>query len=549
MKESVIVDSLSLNTTNNKVKPINSEGGLLTNMNKEINESIDNELKILNMINESLQDQVDNEDNPEKKSLEIDSVDNINDDESSKYNNTNSDEPVVDLIDKDGNVHCDVCGTIFKLEDGAVCPVCGTDHSNVVDDPQTFAESLFTKYESLVNEGKFAEAKSLLESNEATVLCEGNELVLEAYKIHVDSTGKKSKVKVKTKHKKLSSAQKKALAKARKKSHTGSANKARVKAINKRASMGLNESLVKVGTSDDDEFDSLEPLPGDSRVRVFSTDDAYVVVGRDDDDDETVVAVCINDDNADDSYHMFANRSELTDKEALDLAEKLAKKLSKAKDQKEALKILKSSPEMMKESVDTDESCTDDDTDECSCKVNESVKFEEDGGGFCYAEISDDLNVTYGYDEDIDEYTVYITAMNDDQDQYLAMAEAHYEDDAKRIATSIATKLAKSPTKSSVAQLVKKYNMDDDDSDIDLKDTSLKESTDCEDDDDDEIIESYKVHISSDGTKTKKKVRTKRVHLTSAQKAALRKARKKSHTGAANKSRAKAMKKRRSLGL
>ena len=620
--------------------------------------SLDNELRILNLMNESLQDQVDQEDNPDKKALKVDNVDNIYTDDADKYSNTNSNEPVVDLIDKDGNVHCDVCGTMFKLEDGTVCPVCGTDHSDAllaVDDPQIFAESLLSKYQNLVSKGKFNEAKDLLTDNGATVKSEGDDLELEAYKVHVDSTGKKTKVKVKTKHKKLSSAQKRALAKARKKAHTGRANKLRNKAMKKRASIGMNESLLKVGTAVDDDavFGSLAPLPGDKHVRVFSTDNAYVVVGKDD-DYTAVVGVFVIDDNDEDVDYEFTNKAELTDDEALALAEKLAKKLSNVDNQEDALKVLNSAPDMMKES-----DCEG--TDEYD--VNESVNFEEDDG-FYNAEVSDNLEVSYGYDEDEDEYMVCITAMNDDQDQYMAIADVNDEDEAKRIATSVANELAKSPTKSIVSKLVKKYHMDDDDSDIDLDDTTLDESCNCynknesvefkhndkfssmvnckvaqvgnyyvfySDDklpngkytvgvidnkdydnkvaynkevaskseaksiatklandvdksdksassvtsiatksyglhdydyydegccnrtdkecDDDDVTEAYKIHISADGKKTKKKVRTKRAHLSSAQKAALRKARKFAHTGRANKLRNKAMKKHRSLGL
>lgn len=617
--------------------------------------SLDNELRILNLMNESLQDQVDQEDNPDKKALEVDTVDNVYTDDADKYPNTNSDEPVVDLIDKDGNVHCDVCGTMFKLEDGTVCPVCGTDHSDAllaVDDPQIFAESLLCKYQNLVNEGKFNEAKDLLTEKDATVKSEGDDLELEAYKVHVDSTGKKSKVKVKTKHKKLSSAQKRALANARKKAHTGAAEKSRAKAMKKRSSMGMNESLLKVGTAEDDEVvgSIVPPLRGDKHVRVFRTDYVYMLVGRDD-DGNPLVGVYLEDD--DDS--VFISKNVLTGDEALDLAEKLAKKLSNVDNKEDAIKVLKSTPGMMKESVDdTDE----EDTDECN--VNESVEFEEDDG-FYNAEVSDNLEVSYGYDEDADEYMVCITAMNDDQDSYLAMADADDEDEAKRIATSIANELAKSPTKSTVSKLVKKYNMDDDDSDIGLDDTTLDESEDLNEEvkfkldkkfddhykcmvanvgnfrvfysknehpngryaigvvddtngvshkvayinidsesvskaqftatklakdieksdqsissvtsiatnwynlhnynyydkygdpidecDDSEVTEAYKIHVSANGEKTKRKVRTKRVRLSSAQKAALRKARKFAHTGRANKLRNKAMKKRRSLGL
>lgn len=200
------------------------------------------ELRILGMMNESLQDQVD-QDNPDLDVRKIDPTDNIYNDESNKYVTRNSREEVKDLIGQDGKVQCDVCGTIYRVDEDAdedvqECPNCGSLPQS--DDPQTFAESILEAYDELCSECEYDEAKELLNKNNATVECdEDGNLVLEAYKIHVDASGKKTKKKVRTKKVRLSAAQKAALRKARKKAHTGKANKLRNKAMKKRRAKGL----------------------------------------------------------------------------------------------------------------------------------------------------------------------------------------------------------------------------------------------------------------------------------------------------------------------
>ncbi len=113
-------------------------------------------------------------------------------------------------------------------------------------------EESLASYMDCINSGDAEGAKAILESAEATAICEstedGVEVMLEKFVIKVDSTGQKTKVKVRTKKMKRTPAQKAALRKARKTANKGAAKKKRKKAMKARARMGLTESLRKSRT-------------------------------------------------------------------------------------------------------------------------------------------------------------------------------------------------------------------------------------------------------------------------------------------------------------
>lgn len=171
---------------------------------------------------------------------------------------------------------CTKCGATWTpevtTEDGAgqICPVCGsalTDPSqagtqdSVVEDEQTTdeiaqakLESTLQEYIDLVDAGSIDEAKQLVESEEAAVICESCEdgstdIMLEKFVIKVGADGKKVKKKVRTKKMKRTAAQKAALKKARRTANNGAAKKKRKKAMKARARMGLNESIRKTQIS------------------------------------------------------------------------------------------------------------------------------------------------------------------------------------------------------------------------------------------------------------------------------------------------------------
>lgn len=180
---------------------------------------------------------------------------------------------------------CPECGATWTpevtMEDGSkqVCPMCdhvcnpesaedeggahvedeptvkvneSEDHGDEDKDEQDLEES-FKQYMECIDKGDAAGAKAILESIEATAICESVEdgavdIMLEKFVIKVNSEGKKTKVKVRTKKVRRTPAQKAALRKARKTANKGAAKKKRKKAMKARARMGLTESLRKSRT-------------------------------------------------------------------------------------------------------------------------------------------------------------------------------------------------------------------------------------------------------------------------------------------------------------
>lgn len=166
---------------------------------------------------------------------------------------------------------CPVCGVTWTpdvtMEDGAgqVCPACGSpltdpnqaglQDSAVENEQETDKieqaklESTLQEYVGLLDAGQLNEAKQLLESAGASAVFESvdgaNTILLEKFVIKVDSSGHKTKKKVRTKKVKRTAAQKAALRKARKTANKGMAKKKRKKAMKARARMGLNESIRK----------------------------------------------------------------------------------------------------------------------------------------------------------------------------------------------------------------------------------------------------------------------------------------------------------------
>lgn len=179
---------------------------------------------------------------------------------------------------KTAEVTCPICGATWAsdvaMEDGAeqVCPVCDTILNPKSADPAGSAEAEPTiteseeieseeeveleeslkQYMECIDNGDTAGAKAILESAEATAICESTdndvEIMLEKFVIKVNAEGKKTKVKVRTRKMKRTSAQKAALKKARKLANKGAAKKKRKKAMKARARMGLTESLRKTRT-------------------------------------------------------------------------------------------------------------------------------------------------------------------------------------------------------------------------------------------------------------------------------------------------------------
>lgn len=189
----------------------------------------------------------------------------------------NINKPINEAVDTSPKtVTCPICGATWtpdvNMEDGTaqVCPMC--DHvlnpasakpEGAAEEEPTVTESVDTSeeakleeslasYMDCINSGDAEGAKAILESAEATAICEstedGVEVMLEKFVIKVDSTGQKTKVKVRTKKMKRTPAQKAALRKARKTANKGAAKKKRKKAMKARARMGLTESLRKSRT-------------------------------------------------------------------------------------------------------------------------------------------------------------------------------------------------------------------------------------------------------------------------------------------------------------
>lgn len=175
-----------------------------------------------------------------------------------------------------GEATCPCCGATWTpsvtTEDGAsqLCPVCGStlmdpnqpgvqdsaveDEQHTEEMEQAKLESTLQEYINLVDAGSMNEAKQLIESAEAKVICEAcedgtSDIMLEKFVIKVDSTGHKTKKKVRTKKMKRTAAQKAALRKARKSANKSAAKKKRKKAMKARARLGLNESIRKTQIS------------------------------------------------------------------------------------------------------------------------------------------------------------------------------------------------------------------------------------------------------------------------------------------------------------
>lgn len=191
--------------------------------------------------------------------------------------NESHNQPATQPVEESaGTAICPICGATWTpgatTEDGAnqMCPMCGSSLTDPtqpgVADPavepeqetqdieQAKLESTLQEYVGLIDEGKLAEAKSLLESEEASVICESaedgtSEVMLEKFVIKVDSSGHKTKKKVRTKKVRRTAAQKAALKKARKTANKGAAKRKRKKAMKARARMGLNESIRKTQIS------------------------------------------------------------------------------------------------------------------------------------------------------------------------------------------------------------------------------------------------------------------------------------------------------------
>lgn len=175
-----------------------------------------------------------------------------------------------------GEATCPICGATWTpgatTEDGAsqCCPVCGSaltdptqpgvqdsaveDEQHTEEIEQAKLESTLQEYIDLINAGSMNEAKQLVESADAKVICEACEdgtpgIMLEKFVIKVDASGHKTKKKVRTKKMKRTAAQKAALRKARKTANKSAAKKKRKKAMKARARLGLNESIRKTQIS------------------------------------------------------------------------------------------------------------------------------------------------------------------------------------------------------------------------------------------------------------------------------------------------------------
>lgn len=162
-----------------------------------------------------------------------------------------------------GEHKCDVCGATYTVDTDeyseAVCPVCGTlpakETANADIDDQDIIdgmEELSQKYADAIKNENYDEANKIAQEcdeQDTKIVTESlangaTAIVLEKYVKKVDASGNITKVKVKTKKKRLTSGQKQALRKARKTAHKGAANRKRKKAMKVRQRKGLNESLI-----------------------------------------------------------------------------------------------------------------------------------------------------------------------------------------------------------------------------------------------------------------------------------------------------------------
>lgn len=160
-----------------------------------------------------------------------------------------------------GEHKCAVCGATYTVDTdeygAAVCPVCGTvpgnanadiDQQDVVDGMEELAQ----EYADAISNEDFDEANRIAEKcdkDDTKIVTESLDdgstgIVLEKMIKTIDASGKITKVKVKTKKKRLTSGQKQALRKARKMAHKGGANRKRKKAMKMRRRKGLSESII-----------------------------------------------------------------------------------------------------------------------------------------------------------------------------------------------------------------------------------------------------------------------------------------------------------------
>ena len=207
-----------------------------------------------------------------------------------------------------GEHRCEICGATYTVDTeeygAATCPVCGTlpadktadanvDEQDVVNG----LEELAKEYADAVKNEDFDKANEIAkecEEQDAKIVTEslasgGTAIVLEKYIKKVDSNGNITKVKVKTKKKRLTSGQKQALRKARKLAHKGQANRKRKKAMKIRKRKGLSESLIarnlKIMT------ESLGRTPSASEISNMTARVKFVTEALEFDETEKIVDV------------------------------------------------------------------------------------------------------------------------------------------------------------------------------------------------------------------------------------------------------------------
>lgn len=164
----------------------------------------------------------------------------------------NLNESVVKAQENDDQLKectCAVCGATFEpssevTADNVICPQCGAvvpqdsvlTNTDVVD-PKVVngLEDIADDYAEAINNENYKLANKIAKESDAKVVTESmrdgsNAIVLEKM-VKAIRDGKVVRVKVRTKKKRISAAQKSALRKARKKSHTASADRSRKKSM------------------------------------------------------------------------------------------------------------------------------------------------------------------------------------------------------------------------------------------------------------------------------------------------------------------------------
>lgn len=175
---------------------------------------------------------------------EVDKTNECTDEDKKEVNEATAAEMKAQQDLKDDAFVCPECFAEMSVVDNSdlnYCPQCGAKiqpaSTNVIQDELNIALNEYTMY---MRRGMINEAVEVLEDNGATAVIDADgEVMLEAMKTVVDADGNKKKVKIKTKKKKLTPAQKAALKKARAKAHKAGANKARAKAMKVRKRLGL----------------------------------------------------------------------------------------------------------------------------------------------------------------------------------------------------------------------------------------------------------------------------------------------------------------------